>query len=101
LWWPPLLSEDPHVPVSPQISVRVNVLCPLCRDAFDREVLLTAELDVTTAPVTVANLTGCGHAAACGRLGPLTFEEEWRLIEAALDAFAASEAADPERPAPA
>jgi len=61
--------------VSPQIPVRVDVLCPLCRDAFDREVILTAELDLATAPITVANLTGCGHAAMFGELGPLTFEE--------------------------
>jgi hypothetical protein len=94
-----LLSGDHlHVPVSPHIPVRVDVLCPLCRDAFDRDVMLTAELDLATAPITVANLTGCGHAAAFGELGPLTFEDEWRLIVAALDAFAASEAARPERP---
>jgi hypothetical protein len=86
------------MPIAANTNPRVDFPCPLCRDAFDREVILTAELDLTTAPITVARLTGCGHAAVFGELGPLTFEDEWRLIAAARDAFAASEAAGPGRP---
>jgi hypothetical protein len=89
------------MPIAANTHRRVDFPCPLCRDALDREVILTAELDLTTAPVTVAGLTGCGHAAVFGELGPLTFEDEWRLIKAALDAVAASAAARPDRPASA
>jgi hypothetical protein len=64
---------------------RVAFACPLCR-ALGRVSPLVAELDTEPPLVTVVDLEGCVHADGFGQLDKLTLEEEWRLIEAALDA---------------
>jgi hypothetical protein len=72
-------APAPHTP-------HVQFPCPLCLDASGREVTITAELDLTTPLVAVADLSGCPHAQAFGTVGLLTIVEEARLINAALDA---------------
>jgi hypothetical protein len=50
-----------------------------------------AELEPEPPPplLTVIDLQGsCEHAAGFGQLDQLTLEQEWQLIEAALDAAA-------------
>ena len=67
---------------------RVTFLCPLCR-ALGRVSTLVAELEPEPPPplLTVIDLQGgCEHAGAFGQLDQLTLEQEWQLIEAALDA---------------
>jgi DNA-binding response OmpR family regulator len=60
--------------------------CPLCRKVGNI-ITLVAELDPEPPPLTVIDLQGgCEHAAGFGHLDELTLEQEWRLIEAALDA---------------
>jgi hypothetical protein len=70
-------------PASPQFP------CPLCR-GDGREVLITAEFEHSTRVAIVAGLSGCAHADAFGQIGPLSLEQECRLIETAIDAFATS-----------
>src|SRR5262245_11912735 len=70
---------------------RIRGSCPLCA-ARGRDVPLVAELDLTTRSTVVADLSGCPHAEAFGRVGLLTLDEEWRLITAALDAWEARRA---------
>lgn len=65
---------------------RVAFACPLCRE-LGRVVTLVAELDTEPPLMTVIDLEGCVHADGFGQLDKLTLEEEWRLIEAALDAM--------------
>jgi hypothetical protein len=59
----------------------------LCR-ALGRASTLVAELEPEPPPLlTVIDLQGsCEHAAGFGHLDQLTLEQEWELIEAALDA---------------
>ena len=64
---------------------RVAFSCPLCRE-LGRVVTLVAELDTEPPRITVVDLEGCAHADGFGQLDKLTLEEEWRLIETALDA---------------
>ena len=46
-----------------------------------------AEFDPEPPPLTVIDLQGgCEHAAGFGQLDQLTLEQEWQLIEAALNA---------------
>jgi hypothetical protein len=71
-------------------DTRVRFPCPLCAEDVGRSVLVTAEFDFGTDPVTVADFTGCEHAEAFGLLGRLTPDQERRLIAAALDAFEAA-----------
>jgi hypothetical protein len=66
---------------------RVRFACPLCDQAFRREVTVIAELDFTTPIVTVADLSGCPHARAFGSIGHLTAVQEARLIGACLEAY--------------
>ena len=68
-------------------SVRlVTFPCPLCREV-GRIITLVAEFDPEPPPLTVIDLQGgCEHAAGFGQLDQLTLEQEWQLIEAALDA---------------
>ena len=62
--------------------------CPLCR-ALGRVSVLVAELEPAPPLLTVIDLQGsCEHAAGFGQLDQLTLEQEWQLIEAALDAAA-------------
>ena len=64
----------------------VTFPCPLCREA-GRIVTLVAEFDPEPPPLTVIDLQGaCEHAHGFGQLDQLTLEQEWQLIEAALDA---------------
>jgi DNA-binding response OmpR family regulator len=63
----------------------VTFSCPLCREA-GHVVALVAELDPQP-PLTVIDIQGsCAHAKGFGQLDQLTLEQEWQLIEAALDA---------------
>ena len=62
--------------------------CPLCHER-GRAVLLEAQLERDEELLVVTELEGCRHADGFGDPVLLTFEEEWRLIEAALDARAA------------
>jgi hypothetical protein len=64
---------------------RVAFACPLCR-GLGRVSTLVAELDTEPPLMTVVDLEGCVHADGFGQLDKLTLEQEWRLIEAALDA---------------
>jgi hypothetical protein len=48
--------------------------------------LAVDELDPGPPLLTVVDLQGCAHADGFGQLDKLTLEQEWRLIEAALDA---------------
>ena len=67
---------------------RVTFSCPLCQ-ALGRVSALVAELEPEPPPplLTVIDLQGeCEHAAGFGQLDQLTLEQEWQLIEAALDA---------------
>ena len=66
---------------------RVSFPCRLCR-ALGRVSTLVAELEPESPPLlTVIDLRGdCEHAAGFGQLDQLTLEQEWQLIEAALDA---------------
>ena len=67
---------------------RVTFLCPLCR-ALGHASTLVAELEPEPpSPLpSVIDIEGvCEHAAGFGQLDQLTIEEEWQLIEAALDA---------------
>jgi hypothetical protein len=65
---------------------RATFPCPLCR-ALGRDVTLVAELEPEPPLLTVIDVQGaCAHAAGFGQLDQLTLEQEWRLIEAALDA---------------
>ena len=59
----------------------------MCR-ALGRVSTLVAELEPESPPLlTVIDLQGeCEHAAGFGQLDQLTLEQEWQLIEAALDA---------------
>jgi hypothetical protein len=58
----------------------------LCR-ALGRVSTLVAELEPAPPLLTVIDLQGgCEHAPGFGQLGQLTLEQEWQLIEAALDA---------------
>jgi hypothetical protein len=75
---------------SPPEPSRVSFPCPLCWEALERDVAITAELDLTTSFVLIADLAGCPHAERFGAMGRLTLEEEWRLIGAALDAHEAA-----------
>jgi hypothetical protein len=59
--------------------------CPLCR-GLGRVMTLVAELDPGPPLLTVVDLQGCVHADGFGHLDKLTLEQEWQLIEAALDA---------------
>ena len=59
-------------------------LCPLCR-ACRRAVLLEAQLERDEELLVVTELEGCRHADGFGIPVLLTFEEQWQLIEAALD----------------
>ena len=79
------MAPSPPAPDAP----RVRFPCPLCRRALGREVLITAEMDLTTPLVTVADLSGCPHARAFGAVGLLTPQDECRLITDALDAYEA------------
>jgi DNA-binding response OmpR family regulator len=64
----------------------VTFSCPLCREA-GHVVALVAELDPEPRPLTVIDIQGsCAHANGFGQLDQLTLEQEWQLIEAALDA---------------
>jgi hypothetical protein len=66
---------------------RTVFACPLCQER-GRAVVLTAQLERDEALLVVTELDGCRHADGFGDPVLLTFEEEWRLIEAALDAAA-------------
>lgn len=79
------MAPTPPAPDRP----RVQCACPLCLEAFGRQVIVTAELDLTTPLVTVADLSGCPHGQAFGSVGLLTIVQEARLITAALDAYEA------------
>jgi hypothetical protein len=72
--------------VMAEATFRTALLCPLCY-ARGRDVLLEAEFERDGHLLVVANLQGCRHAEGFGDPVLLTFEEEWQLIEAALDAF--------------
>ena len=64
----------------------VTFPCPLCRED-GRISALVAEFEPEPAPLTVIDLQGdCAHADDFGLLDRLTLEQEWRLIEAALNA---------------
>jgi hypothetical protein len=63
----------------------VAFACPLCRE-LGRVSTLVAELDTEPPLMPVVDLQGCVHADGFGQLDKLSLEEEWRLIEAALDA---------------
>ena len=52
----------------------------------DRQVRLSAELEVSAVGLVVADVTGCRHAAVFGELHGLMLKEHWRLIAAPLDA---------------
>jgi hypothetical protein len=65
-------------------ALGTTLLCPLCR-ARGRAVLLEAGLERDGHLLVVVDLQGCRHADSFGD-PVLTFEEEWRLIEAALGA---------------
>jgi hypothetical protein len=65
---------------------RTRLLCPLCRER-GRAVVLEAELERDGHLLVVVDLQGCRHADGFGDPVLLTFEEEWQLIEAALDAL--------------
>jgi len=65
---------------------RVTLFCPLCA-ALGRQVPIVAEVDTTTRPTVVADLSGCPHARAFGKVGRLTIDQERQLISAALDAW--------------
>ena len=63
----------------------VTFSCPLCREA-GHAVALVAEFDPQP-PLTVIDIQGsCAHANGFGQLDQLTLEQEWLMIEAALDA---------------
>ena len=65
---------------------RATFPCPFCR-ALGRAVTLVAELEPEPPLVTVIDVQGsCEHANGFGQLDQLTLEQEWELIEAALDA---------------
>jgi hypothetical protein len=65
---------------------RATFPCPLCR-ALGRVVTVVAELEPEPPLVTVIDVQGtCAHANGFGQLDQLTLEQEWELIEAALDA---------------
>jgi hypothetical protein len=67
--------------------IRSVFRCPLCQE-HGRVVLLAAQLERDEEELlVVTELEGCCHADGFGDPVLLTFEEEWRLIEAALDAF--------------
>ena len=69
--------------------LRVVFPCPLCHER-GLAVLLEAQLERDDEELlVVAELEGCRHADGFGDPVLLTFEEEWRLIETALDAFEA------------
>ena len=59
--------------------------CPLCHER-GRVVLLEAQLERDEELLVVTELEGCRHADGFGIPVLLTFDEEWRLISAALDA---------------
>jgi DNA-binding response OmpR family regulator len=72
-------------PAKPRVRL-VTFPCPLCREV-GRIVTLVAELDSEPGPLTVIDLQGgCAHADGFGQIDQLTLEEEWQLIEAAVDA---------------
>jgi hypothetical protein len=76
----PASATTPSCPVQ-----RVIFSCPLCR-RLGRVSTLVAELDPEPPLATVVDLEGCAHADGFGQLDKLTLEQEWELIEAALDA---------------
>jgi hypothetical protein len=51
-----------------------------------RIITLVAEFDREPPPLIVIDLQGGEHADGFGQLDQLTLEQEWQLIEAALDA---------------
>src|SRR5262245_58287333 len=65
---------------------RVTLTCPLCA-ALGQEVSIVAEVDTTTRPTIVADLSGCPHARVFGEVGGLSLDQEQQLISAALDAW--------------
>jgi hypothetical protein len=67
-------------------ALRATLLCPLCA----RPALLTATFERDGHLLVVAELQGCRHADGFGDPVLLTFEQEWQLIEAALDALQAA-----------
>lgn len=77
---------------------RTRFPCPLCRTTVGRDVPIVAEFDLHSRPVTVADLSGCTHAAQFGHLEGLTPGEEWQLIDAALAAWARRPAIGPALP---
>ena len=79
----------------PRLPPTVTFLCPLCRED-GRRVRIRAELDESTSYLTVGDLSGCVHADAFGRIGPLALEHERRLIHAALAAAERARRSDPD-----
>jgi DNA-binding response OmpR family regulator len=72
-------------PTKPRVRL-VTFPCPLCCEV-GRIITLVAELDPEPGPLTVIDLQGgCAHADGFGQIDQLTLEQEWQLIEAALDA---------------
>jgi DNA-binding response OmpR family regulator len=72
-------------PPKPRVRL-VTFPCPLCREV-GRMITLVAELDPEPGSLTVIDLQGgCAHADGFGQLDQLTLEQEWQLIQAALDA---------------
>jgi hypothetical protein len=65
----------------------VTFPCPLCRGRAGRDVRIVAELDLETRYVTVADLSGCAHAARFGEIDALSEDDERALIDAALNAW--------------
>lgn len=67
--------------------MEVTFACPLCRARKGRDVRIVAELDLETRFVTVADLSGCAHAARFGEIDALSEDDERALIDAALTAW--------------
>jgi len=58
--------------------------------------LITVEFKLETPRITVADMSGCAHAAAFGIVGALTFDQERELIGAAMAALEARQRAQDE-----
>jgi hypothetical protein len=64
----------------------VRFRCPLCH-AHGATATLEADLERDVDAMVVVDLRGCPHAEGFGDPEQLSFDDEWRLITAALDAF--------------
>jgi hypothetical protein len=66
--------------------VSVRFACLLCSEE-GQDARIAAELESAEGHVIVADLVGCVHARSLGHIGEMTFDQDWRLIPAALDVF--------------